>query len=165
MEQIRKRGANTDVPGDTFSPNNVGSLLLKQQEEFRNRNSNQATKDESNTVPNALGSSLLPILNVNSDSSIAASELEPLPVGWIELIHVATKQKYYFNSSTKETKWSRPAKNNLDKEKSLLPTTNTSESRQETVHKIEIMKKRKLQQIDPLDPTGGVMYIIFGFPL
>jgi hypothetical protein len=128
-------------------------LLLKQQSELRERSLHMLSSSHTSERVQSLQ------INHRNDSAQKASEV--LPAGWTELIHEATRQKFYFHSVTKETRHERPG-DRPEQPKAVVtesePINQIQFSLKRKADGFASIDKRRFKEIDPLDPTGGVSH-------
>ena len=103
-----------------------------------------------------------PTLTESSSTSARTTNTdETLPENWIEKMHAATKQKYYYNTVTKESSFNRPGQthqprqeDNHHQQQQQQQQQQTTANKRQTEDK-EDARKRSRTAVDPLDPTGG----------
>ena len=106
--------------------------------------------------------------NDSTDQKEYFSNNNSLPDGWVKKIHPATQQAYYLHLATNKSSFTLPTSttvvsgNNGTSVSSAPIISNTIAKKLDST--ITKEKKRKEIDIDPLDPTGGmVIYIITCF--
>ena len=125
-----KSSSPTKSKADTVSPlksaledgdNNIDKQLQQQEQQQLNRDNENKTVDNRETILSSSGISqnLHSQINNNSSNNTKQSsppkepiteevELPPLPEGWIDLTAPDSGRTYYLNIDTRETTWERP---------------------------------------------------------
>lgn len=106
-------------------------------------------------------------------SQTSNSQNDDLPPGWVKVIHSATQQEYYIHQATNEKRWTKPSisdsqsdipqpttRSSANTNTNTNTTTTTNEKKKPRETESQLQEKRRRLQIDPLDPTGGLVKII-----
>lgn len=184
LQLVMRQNALHSIEQSKRAENDAKRAIVQQQAQFR---SDQQSKTESKPLPkdwqevedpsnhkvyywNTVTNETTWTRPIESEESSFAKSTNDLPPGWEERKHPATGQLYYLHTSTGQTVHTKPSTSSSvpQSENSRAGTTSTkvgvvSTTAASLPSSNENTKKRKIVEVDPLDPTGGqVGYSILG---
>eukprot|EP01039_Chlorochromonas_danica_P000574 gene573-618_t len=175
LQLVMRQNALQSIEQSKRAENDAKRAIVQQQAQFR---SDQQSKEESKPLPkdwqevedpsnhkvyywNTVTNETTWTRPVESEDSSFANTND-LPPGWEERKHPATGQLYYLHTSTGQTIHSKPSSSSsiTQREDSKTATTSTkvgvvSTPATSLPSSNDNTKKRKIVEVDPLDPSGG----------
>jgi hypothetical protein len=111
---------------------------------------NTITNETAWEQPEGFVASAVDTLTVNSSSHV-----DTLPDGWVEKMHPATKQKYYFHQSSGKSSNQHPSTVSVPTAASTSAHANPQPGHGSATANSASNKRNRIEEVDPLDYTGG----------
>jgi hypothetical protein len=111
---------------------------------------NTITNETAWEQPEGFVASAVDTLTVNSSSHV-----DTLPDGWVEKMHPATKQKYYFHQSSGKSSNQHPSTVSVPTAASTSAHANPQPGHGPATANSASNKRNRTEEVDPLDYTGG----------